>query len=67
MIDFEGIVKKEIKEKPCIKLEYCPYGPLVENFPLAATGEMKCEIFGHDCPAYYVAEKVMIEEDMEPI
>lgn len=56
-------------EKPCGILLWCPYGPLVEDFPLR--GEMHgdaefrrealadpsvCTVFGHDCPAFYVAE-----------
>jgi len=68
-------------EKPCEKLDYCPYGQLVEVYPLnawekdarkAAKAEgmkfrdyMKahpeinvrdCDLFGHECPAYYLAE-----------
>lgn len=27
------IINKEI-EKPCVKLHYCPYGQLVEEYPL---------------------------------
>ena len=50
---------KRIKSvcKPCWELKYCPYGPLVENFPLEADRNPKsCRIFGHDCPVFYVAE-----------
>jgi hypothetical protein len=43
--------------KPCWELKYCPYGPLVEDFPLKETrDEMSCRIFGHDCPVFHVAE-----------
>jgi hypothetical protein len=43
--------------KPCWELKYCPYGPLVEEFPLAGDPTDKsCRIFGHDCPVFYVAE-----------
>ncbi|MFL6351651.1 MAG: hypothetical protein ACJ74Z_07350 [Bryobacteraceae bacterium] len=43
--------------KPCWELKYCPYGPLVEQFPLQADpDERACRIFGHDCPVFHVAE-----------
>jgi len=43
--------------KPCWELKYCPYGPLVEDFPLKSENDEKsCRIFGHDCPVFYVAE-----------
>lgn len=43
--------------KPCWELKYCPYGPLVEDFPLAEDRTDKsCRIFGHDCPVFYSAE-----------
>jgi len=43
--------------KPCWELKYCPYGPLVEDFPLKQERDSKsCIIFGHDCPVFYVAE-----------
>lgn len=45
--------------KPCWELRYCPYGPLVEEFPLSAPEERdhkSCKIFGHDCPVFYVNE-----------
>lgn len=56
-------------EKPCGILGWCPYGPLVEDFPLhgqmhgdAEFGRQplatpsSCMVFGHDCPVFYVAE-----------
>ena len=43
------------KVKPCHKLGYCPYGAMVESFPLVH-GEFSCRVFGHDCPMYYNAE-----------
>lgn len=61
---FEDVFPTEI-EKPCGILEWCPYGALVEAFPLHGEGEYKhkpladpspCAVFGHDCPAFYVAE-----------
>ena len=56
-------------EKPCRCCGYCPYGVLVEDYPLhpefadekslnnlnLETG-YNCSIFGHDCPVFYVAE-----------
>ena len=43
--------------KPCWELKYCPYGPLVEDFPLTQENDEKsCRIFGHNCPVFYVAE-----------
>ena len=64
---------KEQKPKPCLILEYCPYGTLVEYFPLhgEVTGwnggslgiqpkkeGRSCRTFGHDCPVDYVAEDI---------
>lgn len=50
-----------VKEKPCVALEYCPYGVLVEEFRLASEKDIKakkrCGLFGHVCPAFEVAEK----------
>lgn len=59
-------------EKPCVKLDYCPYGQLVEEFPFSEN-ELSCTIkngaivqFGHDCPVHYHAEFVG-EEDTKDI
>ena len=47
-------------DKPCHVLGYCPYGPLVEDFPLLEKeDEETCSIFGHQCPVFYVAEPFM--------
>jgi len=52
--------------KPCKILKYCPYGPLVEQFPLRPgpmhhqvrrEEDMACRIFGHQCPVFYTAEE----------
>ena len=44
------------RNKPCSTLGYCPYGPLVETFPLKEErDEESCEVFGHDCPVFTVA------------
>ena len=47
-------------EKPCETLDYCPYGTLVEEFPLQEphSSELSCPFFGHDCPVHYHAELV---------
>jgi len=43
--------------KPCWEIKYCPYGPLVEEFPLRSErDERSCRIFGHDCPVFHTAE-----------
>lgn len=43
--------------KPCWEIKYCPYGPLVEDFPIAEhDDEKRCIIFGHQCPVFSVAE-----------
>jgi hypothetical protein len=43
--------------KPCWELKYCPYGPLVEQYPLRKKRTAQsCRIFGHDCPVFYSAE-----------
>ena len=87
-------------DKPCHLLGWCPYGQLVEAFPLLEeakeyassnewftpdgfpdinrvltcgefiTPEYQCGVFGHDCPAYYLAEAMSEEldedEDTDP-
>jgi hypothetical protein len=53
------IIKSNLKkDKPCHKLGYCPYGQLVEEFPLRNKSDKKisCKVFGHDCPMFYHAE-----------
>ena len=52
------IHSKEDVEFPCKRLNYCPYGTLVEYYPLLDRSEYSCPTFGHDCPAYYQAEFV---------
>jgi hypothetical protein len=54
------ICKENIKkEKPCYQLGYCPYGQLVESFPLRTrSNRFSCAVFGHDCPMYYHAEEL---------
>ena len=57
-------------EKPCQKLGYCPYGALVEEYPLmhnkntlACTPENGAIVrFGRNCPVHYLAEFINEEE-----
>src|SRR5206468_6967300 len=54
--------------KPCWELKYCPYGPLVEQFPLQSTPDDKsCRIFGHDCPVFHVAEPLTETRELRNI
>ena len=47
------------KTRPCHELGYCPYGQLVEEFPLEKkSGKFSCKTFGHNCPMYYMAEDI---------
>ena len=51
--------KRRVKAfcKPCWEIKYCPYGPLIEEFPFKSDPDEKsCRIFRHDCPVFYVAE-----------
>lgn len=49
--------------RPCETLPGCPYGALVELFPLEDPGgAWSCPVFGHNCPVYYVAEPLDGEE-----
>lgn len=49
------------KKKPCYKLGYCPYGCIVEAFPLPKKRrKISCGIFDHDCPMFYNAEDLSI-------
>ena len=64
-------------EKPCIKLRYCPYGQLIEEFPFSPErlerkgySKLSCADvngsltqFGHDCPVHYLAEYLCINEN----
>ena len=43
--------------KPCHFLSFCPYGQLVEEFPLTEKpSKYNCKVFGHNCPVFYHAE-----------
>lgn len=50
-------ITKPDAEKPCHKLGWCPYGELVEEFPLKEDrDEQSCSVFGHNCPVFYHKE-----------
>jgi hypothetical protein len=53
--------------KPCWEIKYCPYGPLVETFPLSPEDERSCRIFGHHCPVFYVAEPLTETKELRNI
>lgn len=54
--------------KPCWELKYCPYGPLVEEFPIAKErNEKSCRIFGHDCPVFYCNEPLTETRELRNI
>ena len=60
------VLKENInRTKPCHKLGYCPYGCIVEEFPLIEEKIRRkykkdvivnCKVFGHHCPMFYNAE-----------
>jgi hypothetical protein len=55
--EWNGFYKWLLKgNQPCHFCGYCPYGKLVEEFPLKERSKYSCKVFGHDCPAYYQAE-----------
>lgn len=62
------IIEKNAK-KPCHRLGWCPYGKLVEEFPLREQiSEISCKVFQHDCPIFYHIEytsEEFIKEDYE--
>jgi hypothetical protein len=59
---------KMIVDKPCRKLGYCPYGALVEQFPLPRDrSPSSCSIFGHNCPVFICAEPFRdVREEARP-
>jgi hypothetical protein len=56
--EWNGFYKWLLKDhKPCHFTGYCPYGQLVEEFPLEEKrGKYSCKVFGHNCPVFYHAE-----------
>lgn len=56
----ESIMVNKNAEKPCNMLKWCPYGGLVEAFRIRKSiTKYTCEVFGHDCPVFYISEKVI--------
>jgi len=56
----ESIMVDENAEKPCYVLNWCPYGGLVEAFRIRREiSRHTCQVFGHDCPVFYISEKVI--------
>lgn len=54
--------------KPCWELKYCPYGILVEDFPLEENPtEKSCRIYGHNCPVFSVAEPLTETKELRNI
>ncbi len=54
--------------KPCWELKYCPYGPVVEDFPIKEKADEKsCRIFGHDCPVFFVSEPLTETKELRNI
>lgn len=67
-VNNEVIIKSNLnKQKPCLKLGWCPYGQLVEAFNLREKRDEKisCKLFGHDCPMFYHAEDVAEDKKKE--
>lgn len=66
---------KGLLVKPCGQLGYCPYGRLVEQFPLPcdeAASELDadcldyaCSIYGHICPVVFVASVLMAFDELK--
>ena len=53
----------KVDEFPCKKLGYCPYGPLVEDFPVEELrSEKGCPVYGHVCPVFSAAEAVDVPD-----
>lgn len=71
-LNTERVTHPEL-EKPCIKLRYCPYGQLVEEFGFSGGEEytkLSCASengaltqFGHDCPVHYHAEMLFRDKE----
>lgn len=61
------IIKGNLKkDKPCHKLNYCPYGCLVEEYPFEKKRtKISCTTFGHSCPMYFQAEDIIEDNIIE--
>ncbi|MBU0962648.1 MAG: hypothetical protein KKD48_01960 [Nanoarchaeota archaeon] len=63
-----GIEKEnENRIKPCRELGYCPYGSLIEEFPIGKDIKYLCKTFGHNCPVFYCAEDIKIKNGKESL
>ena len=52
-----GLKEPTTFEKPCHSCGYCPYGQIVEMSPIKRDRDQySCTVFGHNCPAFYLAE-----------
>ena len=56
-LNTEKVVNPDI-EKPCIKLRYCPYGQLVEEFPLHITPKEAGKLGVSDYPNLQYGDKL---------
>jgi len=55
-LNISEIIDKNAK-KPCHRLGWCPYGKLVEEFPIREqVNDFTCKVFPHDCPIFYHIE-----------
>jgi len=46
-----------MQKKSCHRIGWCPYGKLVEEFPLREPlNDFSCKVFQHDCPVFYHIE-----------
>lgn len=68
----DGVIVHKDLEKPCLKIGWCPYGWIAEAF-WPSRGyfysdfiKYHCNAFGHDCPVFYIAEKVTENSDKIP-
>lgn len=60
-LKWRGVLQKREAAvcKPCWELRYCPYGVLVEGFPIPDEGSPKCcRVYGHECPVFHTAEPI---------
>ncbi|MFX1469822.1 MAG: hypothetical protein ACFFB8_14290 [Promethearchaeota archaeon] len=52
------IIDKNAK-KPCHRLGWCPYGKLIEEFPVREQiDDYSCKVFHHNCPIFYLVEYI---------
>ena len=63
----ESIMVDESMRKPCYTLDWCPYGGLVEAFRIRKEiTRFTCKVFGHDCPVFYISQKVVETSNNKP-